>query len=112
MAAEYQWSSICRCLPWVKERPLVKDNHLLLILLHIIIIVVIIKVAVTLFINTVKREDVDDKEIMGPVLIFLSAFWMKTTKFHFFFRGEKEEEGSRTFLHCYCQKQACNLYPR
>lgn len=111
MAAEYQWSSICQCLPWVKERPLVKDNHLLLILLHIIIVVVIIKVAVTLFINTVKREDVDNKKIIGPVLIFLSAFWMKTTKFHFFFR-EKEEEGSRTFLHCYCQKQACNLYTR
>lgn len=84
MAAEYQWSSICQCLPWVKERPLVKDNHLLLILLHIIIVVVIIKVAVTLFINTVKREDVNDKAIIGPVVIFLSAFWMKTTKFHSF----------------------------
>lgn len=70
MAAEYQWSFICQCLPWVKERPLMKDNHLLLLLLHIIII---IKVAVTLFINTVKREDVNYKAITGPVLMIFSV---------------------------------------
>lgn len=60
MAAEYQWSSICQCLPWVKERPLMKDNHLLLLLLLLLLhIIIIIKVSVTLFINTVKRKDVN-----------------------------------------------------
>lgn len=58
MAAENQWSSICQYLPWVKERPLEKDNHLLLLLL-LLHIIIIIKVSVTLFINTVKRGDVN-----------------------------------------------------